>query len=64
MRQIRQNPVLREVRYTPKVLPGGRNSGQKAQKGPGKIKIRPKDVAAEFWPNFTKSGRGGPEKIF
>jgi hypothetical protein len=34
-------------------LPGGRNSGQKAQKGPQK-KSWPIEFVAEFWLNFTK----------
>jgi hypothetical protein len=38
------------------VLPGDRNIGQKAHKWPGK-----KAGEAEIWPNFTKSGRKGPE---
>jgi hypothetical protein len=36
------------------VLPGGRNSGQKAQKGPQKKKSWAKEFVAEFWLNFTK----------
>jgi hypothetical protein len=46
------------------VLPGGRNSGQKAQKGPEKTKIWPEEFMAELWPNFVKSGRKGTEEIF
>jgi hypothetical protein len=42
------------------VLPGGRNSGQKAQKGPEKKKFGRKNL----WPNFVKSGRKGAEEIF
>jgi hypothetical protein len=38
------------------VLPGGRNFGQKAQKGPGKKNFAGEFVA-DFWPNITKSGR-------
>jgi hypothetical protein len=33
------------------VLPGGRNSGQKAQKGPRKKKLA-EEFVAENWPNF------------
>ena len=36
------------------VLPGGRNSGQKAQKGPQKKKF-----LAEFWLILPKTGRKG-----
>jgi hypothetical protein len=42
------------------VLPGGLNSGQKAQKGPWKKKIWPEEHVAEF----TKTGRKGAEKNF
>jgi hypothetical protein len=35
------------------VLPGGRNSGQKAQKRAAKKKSWPKEFVAEFWLNFT-----------
>ncbi len=49
------------------VLPGGRNSGQKAQKGPQKKKVK-KVGRKNLWPNFgwilPKSGRKGPQKIF
>ncbi len=38
------------------MLPGGRNFGQKAQKGPGKKNFAGEFVA-DFWPNITKSGR-------
>jgi hypothetical protein len=46
------------------VLPGGRNSSQKAHKGLGK-KRWPEEFVAEFWPNFTKSGRReGLKKVY
>jgi hypothetical protein len=49
----------------PAVLPGGRNSGQKAQKGPQKKKVGRKNFfVAEFWLILPKSGRKGPQKIF
>ena len=41
------------------VLPGGRNFGQKAQKGPQKKKI-----VAEFWLILPKSGRKGAAENF
>jgi hypothetical protein len=47
------------------VLPGGGNSGQKAQKGPGKKELAGRihgRILAEFWPNFTKSIRKGLKK--
>jgi hypothetical protein len=46
------------------VLPGGRNSGQKAQKGPGKKRVGRKNS----WPNFgrilPKVAEKGLKKIF
>jgi hypothetical protein len=36
------------------VLPGGRNSGQKAQKGPEK-KSWPEEFVAENWPNYFQN---------
>jgi hypothetical protein len=46
------------------VLPGGRNSGQKAQRGPEKKKVGRKNL----WPNFggilPKSGIKGAAEIF
>jgi hypothetical protein len=46
------------------VLPGARNSGQKAQKGPQKNKVARKNL----WPNFgwilPKSGRKGVAENF
>jgi hypothetical protein len=46
------------------VLPGGRNSGHKAQKGPQKKKVGRKNL----WPNFgcilPKSGRKGAAENF
>jgi hypothetical protein len=46
------------------VLPGGRNSGRKAQKGPQKKKVGRKNL----WPNFgcfyQKVAEKGPQKIF
>jgi hypothetical protein len=42
------------------MLPGGRNFGQKAQKGPLKNKIGQK----KFGPNFTKRGKKGAEENF
>jgi hypothetical protein len=46
------------------VLPGGRNSGQKAQKGPEKKKVGRKNL----WPNFgrilPKVAEKGPKKFF
>ncbi len=46
------------------VLPGGKNSGQKAQKGPQKKKVGRKNL----WPNFgwfyQKVAEKGPQKIF
>jgi hypothetical protein len=46
------------------VLPGGRNSGQKAQKGPQKKKVGRKNL----WPNlaefYQKVAEKGPQKIF
>jgi hypothetical protein len=41
------------------VLPGGRNSGQKAQKGPQKKKF-----VAEFWLILPKTGRKGAAENF
>jgi hypothetical protein len=45
------------------VLPGGRNSGQKAQKGPEKKKVGRKN----FWPTFgrilPKVAEKGPKKF-
>jgi len=41
------------------VLPGGRNSGQKAQKGPQKKKF-----LAEFWLILPKTGRKGAAENF
>jgi hypothetical protein len=38
------------------VLPGGRNSGQKAQKGPQKKKICGR-ILADFTKNWQKRGR-------
>jgi hypothetical protein len=46
------------------VLPGGRNYGPTAQKGPGKKKIWPEEFVAEFWPNFIKNPEKGLEKFF
>jgi hypothetical protein len=43
------------------VLSGNRNSGQRAQKGPGK-KSWAEVFATEFWPNFSYSGRKGVEE--
>jgi hypothetical protein len=37
------------------VLPGGRNSGQKAQKGPEKKKSWLEEFVAENWPNFFQN---------
>jgi hypothetical protein len=45
------------------VLPGGRNSGQRAQKGPRK-KSWTEEFMAEIWPNVPKSGRKGAEENF
>jgi hypothetical protein len=46
------------------VLPGGRNSGQKAQKGPEKKKFGRKNL----WPNYgrisSKVAEKGPKKFF
>jgi hypothetical protein len=39
------------------VLPGGRNSGQKAQKGLQVKKSWPKEFVAEFWLILPKCGR-------
>jgi hypothetical protein len=36
------------------VLPGGKNSGQKAQKGPQKKKSWPKEFVAEFYQKVAK----------
>jgi hypothetical protein len=41
------------------VLPGGRNSGQTAQKRPQK-----KTIVAEFWLILPKSGRKGAAENF
>ena len=41
------------------MLPGGRNSGQKAQKGPQKKKF-----VAEFWLILPKTGRKGAAENF
>jgi hypothetical protein len=50
--------------YFAAVLPGGRNFGQKAQKGPGKNKVGRKNL----WPNFgqilPKVAEKGQKKIF
>jgi hypothetical protein len=46
------------------VLPGGRNSSQKAQKGLGKERW-PEEFVAEFWLNFINSGRkDGLRKVY
>jgi hypothetical protein len=42
------------------VLPGGRNFGSKAHKGPEKKKVGRKNL----WLNFTKSGGKGAEENF
>jgi hypothetical protein len=39
------------------VLPGGRNSGQQAQKWLEKTKIWPEEFVAKFLPNLTKNDR-------
>jgi hypothetical protein len=36
------------------VLPGGRDFGQKAEKGPRKHKVCRKEFVAELWPNFGR----------
>jgi hypothetical protein len=46
------------------VLPGGRNFGQIAQKGPRKNKVGRKYLWLNFWPNFAKSGRKGAGEYF
>jgi hypothetical protein len=46
-------PAQPAVNSSSAVLPGGRNSGQKAQKGPQKEK----KFVAEFWLILPKSGR-------
>jgi hypothetical protein len=46
------------------VLPGGRNSGQKAEKGPQKKKLAERiygRILAEF---YQKAAEKGPQKIF
>jgi hypothetical protein len=45
------------LRYCSTILltrPGGRSSGQKAQKGPQKKKVGRKNFWPNFWLNFTK----------
>jgi uncharacterized protein YcaQ len=46
------------------VLPGGRNSGQKDQKGPRKTKSWPEEFMAEIRPMLPKVAEKGPKKIF
>jgi hypothetical protein len=46
------------------VLPGGRNSEQKVQKGPQKKKSWPKEFVAKFWLILPKSGRKGAAENF
>jgi hypothetical protein len=46
------------------VLPGGRNSGHKAPKGPQKKKSWPQEFEAEFWLILPKSGRKGAAENF
>jgi hypothetical protein len=62
-------PARPAVNRSSAVLPGGRNSGQKAQKGLQKKKSWPKEFVAKFWLTLPKSGRKGaaekgPQKIF
>ncbi len=45
-----------------RLLSGGRNFGQKAQKG--REKRWPEAFVTEFMPNFTKSGRKGADENF
>jgi hypothetical protein len=51
------------LRICAAVLAGGRNFGQKAQKGPGKNKVSRKNL----WPNFgrilPKAAERGPKNI-
>jgi len=52
-------PARPAVNRSSAVLPGGRNSGQKAQKGPQKKKF-----VAEFWLILPKTGRKGATENF
>ena len=52
-------PAQPAVNRSSAVLPGGRNSGQKAQKGPQKKKF-----LAEFWLILPKTGRKGAAENF
>ena len=52
-------PARPAVKRSSAVLPGGRNSGQKAQKGPQKKKF-----LAEFWLILPKTGRKGAAENF
>jgi len=45
------------------VLPDGRNSSQISQKGPEKKCCRPREIVAEFWQIFVKSGSKGAGKM-
>ena len=46
------------------VLPGGKISGQKAQKGPEKKMVGGKNFMAEYWPNFVIRGQKGAGHLF
>jgi hypothetical protein len=46
------------------VLPGGRNFGRKAQKGPGKNKVWLEEYVANFLTEFCLVAEKGPKKIF
>jgi hypothetical protein len=46
------------------VLPGGRNFGQKAQKGPEKNKVGRKNLSPKFGQSLPKVAEKGPENIF
>jgi hypothetical protein len=46
------------------VFPGGRNFGQKAQKGPGKKKVGRKNLLPNFGRILPKVAEKGPEDIF
>jgi hypothetical protein len=46
------------------VLPGGRNSGKKVQKGPRKTKVGQKNSLPKIGQMLPKVAEKGPKKIF
>ncbi len=55
--ELSEMPPADSVARWPKFRP-------KSSKGAGKKKSWLEEFMAEFWPNFTKSGRKGAEKNF